>query len=116
VIADLPGSGLASFQNGTIYLDRDAAGRGWFLDSTPTLNEEFVETTPFELSAINPNLIRKTDLLTVLEHEMGDALGISDLDASINDLMSDLLREGVRRGVTPAEIDAVLEHYGLLTY
>jgi hypothetical protein len=35
VVADLPGSQLGFTANGTIWLDRNAAGYGWFIDLTP---------------------------------------------------------------------------------
>src|SRR3972149_3591760 len=35
VVADLPGSYLGLAQRDAIYIDSDAAGRGWFVDPTP---------------------------------------------------------------------------------
>lgn len=42
---DLPGEALGQSQGNTITLDLDAAGHGWFLDSTAWDNEEFVATS-----------------------------------------------------------------------
>ena len=52
------------------------------------------------------------DLLTVVEHELGHVLGLNDLDASLNDLMSSTLSDGVRRNISVSDIDAVFAVYG----
>jgi len=41
-IADLPDATLAWTLGSTIWLDADAAGQGWFVDSTPFTHEEFI--------------------------------------------------------------------------
>ncbi len=41
-IADLADGYLALTTGTTITLDTDAAGYGWFIDSTPTSNDEFL--------------------------------------------------------------------------
>ena len=40
-VADLAGPALGEFNNGHISLDADAAGQGWFIDTTPFDNGEF---------------------------------------------------------------------------
>lgn len=90
----------------TIYIDINAAGHGWFVDSTPGTNEEFQATGPEgELEALDPDAIDRVDLLTVLYHELGHILGLDDLDASAGTLMSGELQLGVRREPNAAEID-----------
>ena len=44
MIANLTGPKLAVIENGVIYLDRTAAGHGWFVDSTPSSDEEYTAT------------------------------------------------------------------------
>ncbi|PQO44692.1 peptidylprolyl isomerase [Blastopirellula marina] len=83
-IVDLPGSQLSYRNNGTIFLDIDAAGLGWFVDSTPTLNEEFTAAGTNSWQAIlNGDADGKIDLLTVILHEMiGGNADESDLFAT----------------------------------
>ena len=73
-VADLPGQQLASTDaNGTlIAVDQNAHGCGWFIDPTPWEDSEYV------LGQAPPGV----DLLTVVMHEMGHALGYTDLDTS----------------------------------
>ena len=40
-LADLPGGELGQEVAGTVYVDRDAAGLGWFVDATPGDDAEF---------------------------------------------------------------------------
>jgi hypothetical protein len=40
-IVDLPRSGLGLTAADTIWLDKDAAGHGWFIDANPADNSEF---------------------------------------------------------------------------
>ena len=90
VVQDLGANllGLASPSTGKIYLDDDAAGFGWFIDSTPGLDEEFGSPAG--------SLTHGMDLLTTVMHEMGHLLGLADLEAS-DALMSDRLSTGIRR-------------------
>ncbi|MCY2990562.1 MAG: hypothetical protein NTY19_22195, partial [Planctomycetota bacterium] len=71
-VTDLPGLGLASTDSADnlIVVDQRAAGRGWFIDPTPWEDSEYVLGQP------PPGV----DLLTVVMHEMGHALGYQDLD------------------------------------
>ncbi len=108
VIADLPGSRLGLAESDTIYLDHDAAGYGWFVDATPSDNEEFGPVAADgELRAVDPRAVDRIDLLTVVLHELGHTLGLEDLDFA-DRLMSGTLQPGVRRVAGAAEIDAIL--------
>ena len=44
-VADLPGSHLGVARPGTIQIDLNAAGLGWFVDATPHFDEEFVRNS-----------------------------------------------------------------------
>ena len=104
-VADLPGGMLGEAVGKTILIDRDAAGYGWFVDPTPAMDEEFTLPSNQQLRAIDPRAVDRIDLLTVVEHELGHVLGLKDLSASTDDLMSGVLGIGVRRD--PSHQDAV---------
>nr|WP_013334799.1 CARDB domain-containing protein [Gloeothece verrucosa]ADN18050.1 YD repeat protein [Gloeothece verrucosa PCC 7822] len=62
---------------GTIIIDDDANGLGWFIDSTPWENSEFSQSfneTAFKASS-NSEAFGKYDLLTTILHEMGHIAG-----------------------------------------
>ncbi len=103
-IDDLPGSDLGSAGDGQVRIDRDAAGHGWFVDSTPSDDTEFAPGLADSPAA------GRVDLLTVVAHELGHALGL-DSDASDN-LMGEFLAPGVRRLPTAADAGAVVPPAG----
>ncbi|HYT94064.1 MAG TPA: SdrD B-like domain-containing protein, partial [Gemmataceae bacterium] len=80
-----------------IWIDLDAAGHGWFLDPTPGDDSEFANAVDgSEWHAGSDSAAAgRVDLLTVLEHELGHVLGLSD--DSGTDLMVTTLGLGVRR-------------------
>lgn len=96
VIADLGGSRLAQYAYGTIVLDDDAAGFGWFVDPTPLADEEFTTSESGELVAGDPAPSGQMDLLTAVLHEMGHLLGLSHSDDELNAMFA-TLAAGVRR-------------------
>lgn len=80
--ADLPGSSVGQTTgtgpSASITLDKDAAGHGWYIDPTP------LDNTDDYLPTSNPNIWQakpgseaqgKMDMLSVLLHEYGHALG-----------------------------------------
>src|SRR5262249_35037790 len=78
---------------GLITIDTDAAGHGWFIDPTPFDNAEFVAGV-----AVTPAAIDQVDLLSVVSHEIGHALGYDD-DAGAGagaGVMAETLELGVR--------------------
>ena len=108
VLADLPGVQLGLAAGNTIYLDPNAAGFGWFIDPTPSQDEEFARIgTEDQLRATEPQVIDRMDLLSVVEHELGHLLGLCDLDSIVSSLMGSSLSRGTRRVATPKELDAV---------
>ena len=87
-LADLPGAALGQTTGSTITLDTNAAGYNWFIDTTPGSNEEFLPTSnPNEwVAKAGSAAAGKMDMLSVLLHEYGHALGINH-SAAPNDFM-----------------------------
>lgn len=104
-IADLPGAAVGQTVGSTITLDTNAAGNNWFIDSTPGDNSEFLPTSnPYEWVAKEGSAAYgKMDMLSVLLHEYGHALGI-DHSADGHDYMATTLTVGVRRMPSAEEL------------
>ena len=105
---DLAGSALGQSTGNTITLDTDAAGHGWFLDTTPWDNVEYVATSnPNEWVALpGSEASGKMDLLSVLLHEYGHVLGLNHSDEA-HSLMSEDLKPGVRHTVSVEDMQAL---------
>ena len=73
IVGELPVLFLASSDLGTIMIDSDAAGFGWFIDETPDDDAEFNGDKPVLDKATG-----KMDLLTVIMHELGHQIGLGD--------------------------------------
>lgn len=114
-LSDLPGDQLGLALEGTILLDRNAAGVGWFLDATPEQDEEFARTSEGNFVAIVPRA-RGVDLLSVILHEYGHQLGGEDLNGehSPHHLMADRIAPGQRRVPALHSLDAVFAGTDLL--
>jgi hypothetical protein len=98
VIADLPGGCLGLTDGNTIYVDRDAAGYGWFVDRTPRADQEFRRVArSLDLRAVDRRAVDRIDLLTVVEHELGHIAGLQDVASDRVGLMKGTLDTGVRR-------------------
>ena len=81
-----------------VIVDDDAAGIGWFVDGTPYDHAEFVSgIRRKEKGETSPNGMY--DILSVVAHEFGHRLGLSDVDPDqrINDVMGSILQPGQRR-------------------
>ncbi len=103
-VADLPGNLLGATTDGTILIDRDAAGYGWFVDPTPGDDEEFILDDLGSLVARqNTAADGRADLLTTVMHEFGHTLGYDHADEG---LMDDLLPLGTRRTDATDEVFA----------
>ena len=108
VISNLPGSYLGMTDHNTVYLDQDAAGRGWFVDPTPAQDEEFQPAKAAgQLQAVDPRALDHMDLLTVVEHELGHVAGLPDFGTDPSDLMNPHLGRGLRRVPSLLDVDAV---------
>jgi uncharacterized repeat protein (TIGR01451 family) len=115
-IADLPGSCLGLAALDAIWIDHDAAGRGWFIDTTATVSPHIPSG--------------QVDLLSVVTHEGGHVLGFGHTRG--NGVMDALLAPAQRPSITselssggwnadhvsavsdsdPAVLDAVLAEWG----
>ena len=113
-IADLADGYLALTLGTTITLDTDAAGYGWFIDSTPWANEEFIpnsspitdHASPWQLQAAPGSAADgHIDLLTVLMHELGHVMGLGHVSSAVDGtrLMAGSIDPGIRR--LPSSLD-----------
>jgi Matrixin len=97
-LGSLDGAVVAQATGSTITLDTNAAGHGWFVDTTPNDNEEFLATSDpnIWIARAGSAADGKMDMLSVLLHEYGHVLGL-DHSADTGDAMSAVLQPGVRK-------------------
>jgi hypothetical protein len=104
-VANLGGAAVGQDSGTSITLDATAAGNGWYINTNPADNSQFLPTS-------NPNVwiaapgsaaAGKMDMLSVLLHEYGHALGL-DHSANPNDFMAPNLQPGERRLPSAAEL------------
>ncbi|NOT98045.1 MAG: matrixin family metalloprotease, partial [Sideroxydans sp.] len=123
--ADLTGGALGQTTGSSITLDTTAAGNNWYIDTTPSDNSEYLPTSnPNEwvakagsadattshstklannASQVAGYAAGKMDMLSVLLHEYGHALGI-DHNTDAHDYMGATLTAGIRRLPTTDEM------------
>lgn len=88
-----------------ITLDSNAAGHSWYIDSTPDTNEEYLPTADAHIWQARAGSLAagKMDMLSVLLHEYGHALGIEH-STDGRDFMAPNLQAGERRLPTADEL------------
>jgi hypothetical protein len=93
--ADLPGSAVGQTTDQSITLDTTAAGHGWYVDPTPLDNsDDYLPTSNPDVwqAKAGTDAAGKMDLLSVLLHEYGHALGLEH-SADSGDFMAATLQE-----------------------
>jgi hypothetical protein len=96
-VADLPDDLLGLVRGDTVLIDRDAAGRGWFIDPTPLADDEVTSDGRLTRNSLN------VDLLSAVMRELDFMLGNP---STVDELMFADFGAGVRR--LPDLVDAAL--------
>jgi hypothetical protein len=98
-IVDMSGIFLGGSTVGAISVDSDGGGKGWFVDTTPGEDSEFAGSGNVLNAVAGGGAEGKTDLLTVIMHELGHQIGLDDIyqtgDAA--ELMYGYVNSGERR-------------------
>jgi hypothetical protein len=111
--AELSGGAVGQTTGSTITLDIDAAGYSWYIDYTPYLNDEYLPTSnPNEwVAKAGTEAANKIDLLSVLRHEYGHAVGL-DHTADGHNYMAATLQPSVRRLPSSEELSLMAQLAG----
>ena len=111
--AELSGGAVGQTTGSTITLDTDAAGYSWYIDYTPYLNDEYLPTSnPNEwVAKAGTDAANKIDLLSVLLHEYGHAVGL-DHTADGHNYMAATLQPSVRRLPSSEELSLMAQLAG----
>jgi len=97
-VGDLPQDEIGATLGYDIYIDGSAAGRGWFVDSSPAERSEFAARLDRDVLAALPGsaAFGHMDLLTIVTHELGHVLGFDHDDAGRIAVMREAVDPGVR--------------------
>ena len=104
-------------ESAEITLDPTAAGHGWYLDPTPLKNDDdFLPTADANVWLARPGSEAegKMDLLSVLLHEYGHALGLEH-SADARNFMAATLQPGERRLPSEGELQLMAQLTAQLT-
>jgi hypothetical protein len=102
-IADLEGALLGLTIGSTVYIDVNAAGLGWFVDPTPSTNNEYHLSSDGLVAKSGSDADGRIDLLSTLIHEIGHTLAHAHDDGGV---MEAVLATGERRVVIDWNADA----------
>jgi hypothetical protein len=93
-----------------ITINQTAAGYNWYVNASAGSSQAFGLVGPGgeELARLGSPAAGRVDLLTVLEHELGHVIGLSD-NAQAGDLMDVTLGLGVRRAPTAADLTTIAQ-------
>jgi hypothetical protein len=99
-VSEMGGVLLGESGAGTIKVDNDAAGRGWFVDATPGDDSEYAGSgTQLRATSDYGAAGTRIDLLTVVTHELGHQIGLTDITVpgERDELMYGSIAVGERR-------------------
>jgi len=105
------GTGILGLQaGGVITINQTAAGNNWYVNASAGSNRAIGLVGPGGEEVAGPGspAVREVDLLTVLEHELGHVIGLSD-NAQAGDLMDITLGLGVRRAPSARDLAPIHE-------
>ncbi len=93
---------------GVITINQTAAGNNWYVNTSAGSSRAFGLVGPGGDGLAGPGspAAGEVDLLTVLEHELGHVIGLSD-NAQAGDLMDITLGVGVRRAPTAGDLATI---------